>query len=107
MNGFELRAVDTPLLRRNAQPIENRGQIIAYVPALVAAHDAPGPVDQGQVVLEAERYAGLGFGWRRHRWRIPATAVEPGRRSIVFGVRSFYRNTDPHRTEMRGARSAR
>jgi hypothetical protein len=61
MNGFELRAVDTPLLRRNAQSIENRGQLTVDVTPLVAAHDAPGPVDEGQVVLEAERYAALGF----------------------------------------------
>ena len=59
VNGVELRAIDTPLFWRYLEPGENRGQAIVDVPALVAANDTTGPVDQGQVVLEAERNAGL------------------------------------------------
>ena len=62
VNGFELRAINTPLLRRYLKPGENRRQVIFDVPTLVRTNDAPGPVDQFQVVFEIERYTGLRFG---------------------------------------------
>ena len=62
VNGFELRAIDTPLLRRYLKPGENRRQAIFDVPTLVRSNDTPGPVDQLQVVSEIERYTGLRFG---------------------------------------------
>ena len=62
VNGFELRAIDAPLLRRYLKPGENRRQAIFDVPALVRTNDAAGPVGQFQVVFEVERYTGLRFG---------------------------------------------
>ena len=61
MNGFELRSIDTPLIRCDLQPCEDRWQRFVDVPALVTADDAAGSVHQGQVFLEVEQNAGLGF----------------------------------------------
>ena len=45
VNGFELRGIDTPLIRGDLQPVEDGWQCIVDVSALVIANDAPGPVD--------------------------------------------------------------
>ena len=61
MNGFELRGIDAPLIRRDLQPCEYWWQRFVDVPTLVTADDAAGPVHQGQVFLEIIQNAGLGF----------------------------------------------
>jgi len=40
MNGLELRSIDTPLIRRDLQPVEDGRQGVVDVPALVAANHA-------------------------------------------------------------------
>ncbi len=45
MNGFELRGIDSPLIRRDLQSIEDVRYAAIDMPALVGADDATGPVD--------------------------------------------------------------
>ena len=61
MDGFKLRSIDTPLIRRDLQPVENGRQGVVDVSAFVAANDTTGPVDQCEVFLEAEQNAALKF----------------------------------------------
>jgi hypothetical protein len=60
-NGFELSGIDAPLIRCDLQPCEDRWLRFVGVRALVTADDAASPVHQGQVFLEIEQNAGLGF----------------------------------------------
>ena len=54
VNGFELHGIDAPLIRRDLQSLEDGWQDVVDMPAFVTAHDASGPVDQGQIFLETE-----------------------------------------------------
>ena len=45
MNGFELRGIDTPLIRGDLQPVEDGWQSVVDVSTPVIANDATGPVD--------------------------------------------------------------
>ena len=61
MYGFELCGVDTPLICRDIQAIENRWQALVDVAALVTTNDSTGPVHQLQIIFESKRHFDLRF----------------------------------------------
>ena len=61
MYGFKLRGIDPPLIDRDLQPAKNGRQGIVDISVFVVTDDPTGPVDQGQVFLEAEQDADLDF----------------------------------------------
>jgi len=61
MYRFELGGIDTPLSDCDLQPVENGRQGMVDLSAFVGTNDPAGPVDQGQVFLEAEQNAALEF----------------------------------------------
>ena len=83
MNGFELRSIDTPLIRCDLQPCEDRWQRFVDVPALVTADDAAGPVHQSQVFLEIEQVDIGNFGRNNDQPRTGKRDAEPAPRSVL------------------------